>query len=96
MLRTWYHAQSFEQTHRETNLAVRAARPTAAASPIATKLRAIAGAWRESLAACRQYEQLRSSGIPHETAVREALGIGPVSSQAPRESTKPLYVAGKA
>jgi hypothetical protein len=32
---------------------------------------------RAGLAACREYEHLRSQDIPHDRALREALGIGP-------------------
>jgi hypothetical protein len=66
---------------RETGLAGRPVRQ-ATVPPIATTLRAIADAWREGLAACRQYEALRSSGVPHDRAVREALGLGLTSSEA--------------
>jgi hypothetical protein len=53
-------------------------------------------AWRDGLAAHRQYEHLRSRGVPHEEAIREALGVGYSRSQAAREAAKPLYFAGKA
>jgi hypothetical protein len=81
-----------DETQLETDLA----RPMAAARQIATTLRSIRGVLHESLASCRQYELLRSSGIPHDKAVREALGIGPIRSPSPREAKKPLYFAGKA
>jgi hypothetical protein len=54
------------------------------------------GALREGLAAARQYEQLRSSGVDHDRAVRAALGLGLIPSQAPGASTKPLCFAGRA
>ena len=44
-------------------------------SPIATKLRAVWDALREGIAAHRQYEQLTSRRIPHDTAIRQALRI---------------------
>jgi len=69
---------------------------TPAARPIAPTLRAILDGWRDGLAAHRQYEQLRSRGIPHDTAVREALGIGHTPAQAWREAAKPLCFAGQA
>jgi hypothetical protein len=69
---------------REGLAALPARRGTA--PPSATTLRAIAGAWREGLAACRQYEELRSSGVPHDRAVREALGLGLIPSDAPDEA----------
>jgi hypothetical protein len=91
MLRTLDN--TFDEIRRKT-----AARPArqGTASPIATTLRAIAGAWREGLAACRQYEALRSSGIPHDRAVKEALGLGLISSEAPRQAAPALYFAGQA
>ncbi|MEA2970971.1 MAG: hypothetical protein QOE78_4232, partial [Alphaproteobacteria bacterium] len=48
------------------------------------------------LAACRQYEQLRSSGVSHDRAVKEALGFGLISSEAPRQAAPSLYFAGQA
>ena len=71
-------------------------RGRATAPPIATTLRAIADAWREGLAACRQYEELRSSGVPHDRAVREALGLGLIPSEAPPQAAPSLYFAGQA
>jgi hypothetical protein len=62
----------------------------------ASVLRAIGEAWRECVAAHRQYGQLTSRGVPHETAVREALGFGPAPAPETRKSTKPLGFAGKA
>ena len=59
-------------------------------------LRAMGGALREGLAAARQYEQLRSSGVDHDRAVRAALGLGLIPTQAPRASAKPLCFAGRA
>jgi hypothetical protein len=81
-----------EESQPETDLA----RPAAAAWQIATTLRSIRGVLHESLALCRQYEHLRSSGIPHDTAVREALGTGPIPSRGTRATAKPLCFAGKA
>ena len=40
--------------------------------------------------------QLRSSGVPHDRAVREALGLGLISSEAPRQAAPALYFAGQA
>jgi hypothetical protein len=53
-------------------------------------------AWRNGLAAHRQYEHLRSRGVPPEEAIREALGVGYSRSQVAREAAKPPYFAGKA
>jgi hypothetical protein len=93
MIRTFYDTSRFQDTPRVTSRAGRSSRPTAAA-PMAATLRAMGAALREGLAAARQYEQLRSSGVDHDRAVREALGLIP--SQAPRASAKPLCFAGKA
>ena len=93
MLRTLDN--TFDEIRRETALAPRPARQ-GTAPPIATTLRAIASAWREGLAACRQYEELRSSGVPHDRAVKEALGLGLISSEAPPQATPALYFAGQA
>jgi hypothetical protein len=95
MIRTFQDTSRFQDTPRETSRAATSSRPTAAAPMVAT-LRAMGGALREGLAAARQYEQLRSSGVPHERAVREALGIGLIPSQAPRERANPLHFAGRA
>jgi hypothetical protein len=75
--------------HQHPHLAGRCARPTAAASwPSVTALRKIYGAFGEALAACREYEQLRSSGLPHDAALRHSLGIGPAQRAG---TAKSLY-----
>jgi hypothetical protein len=84
-----------ELCRRETGSAARPA-CQGTAPPIATTRRAIADAWREALAACRQYEELRSSGVPHDRAIREALGLGLIPSAAPRQAATSLYFAGRA
>jgi hypothetical protein len=40
-------------------------------------LRTILGALPEGLAAQRHYEHLRSEGVPHNLALRQAFGISP-------------------
>jgi hypothetical protein len=95
MIRTLDVTTRLDDLRRETGLAARPARH-ATAPPIATTLRAIADAWCEGLAACRQYEALRSSGVPHDRAVKEALGLGLISSEAPPQATPSLYFAGHA
>jgi hypothetical protein len=67
---------------------------TEGSGPAVTGLWKIFGAFGEALAACRQYEQLRSSGLAHDTALRESLDIGP--SQRSCRTTRPLYFAGRA
>jgi hypothetical protein len=95
MIRTLDVTARLDDIRRETGLAARPARQ-GTAPPIATTLRAIADAWCEGLAACRQYEALRSSGVPHDRAVKEALGLGLISSEAPPQATPSLYFAGHA
>jgi hypothetical protein len=93
MIRTLSSPSGFDQT-QDTSPPGRPS-PLTTAPAIAITLRAIA-ALREGLASARQYEQLRSNGVPHDRAVREALGVGPIPPQAPRRSAKALYFAGKA
>src|SRR5438876_1365125 len=57
-------------------------------------VRMMGAAFCEGLAAHREYEALRSRGIAHERALREALGLG--CSRLPRETVTPLYFAGRA
>jgi hypothetical protein len=77
------------------HLAGRCSQPSAASSwPTVAALRKIYGAFGEALAACREYEQLRSSGLSHEAALRDSLGIGP--GQRSCGATGPLYFAGRA
>lgn len=42
--------------------------------PIAQALRNIRNALREALAAHRQYERMMSAGVPHDIALKEAMG----------------------
>lgn len=65
------------------------------ASPRPNLMRAMFDSLRESFATCRHYEQLRSRGMAHETALREALGVGPARAPARRAATT-LCFAGRA
>jgi len=77
------------------HLAGRCSQSSAASSwPTVTALRKVYGAFGEALAACREYEQLRSGGLPHDTALRASLGIG--ASKKSCGTTRPLYFAGRA
>jgi hypothetical protein len=67
---------------------------TAPSWPIVTALRKIYGAFGEALAACREYEQLRSSGLPHDAALKHSLGIGPARRAC--GTARPLHFAGRA
>jgi hypothetical protein len=96
MLRNCHYAPGFEHSHREASPAHRSTGPATATSSIAAMLRAIGEAWREGLAAHREYEHLRSRGTAHDSALRESLGLGRVPPQAPRNAAKPLCFAGKA
>jgi hypothetical protein len=76
MLRNSCYAPGYDETHHALDLAGWSSRPTGfSSSPIASKLRAIWDALREGIAAHRQYEHLASRGIPHDTAIRQALSI---------------------
>ena len=76
MLRNSCYAPGYDETHHALDLAGWSSRPTGfSSSPIASKLRAIWDALREGIAAHRQYEQLTSRGIPHDTAIRQAFRI---------------------
>ena len=90
MLHSLHHLSGFEAT-------CRCAQPDAASSWLATThLGTFWESLREGLAACRQYEHLRSSGVPHDTAIREALGFGAGPAQVRRHETRSLYFAGRA
>ena len=73
MLRNSHYAPDFDATLGRTNPTVRSSQPT---PTWRTALRKMCDAWCEGLAAHRQYEHLQSRGMPHERALREALGIG--------------------
>jgi hypothetical protein len=97
MLRSFDDTLGFElaHRHRERNLTGWSPPPPAASSwPAITAVRMMCDAFCEGLAAHREYEALRSRGIAHERALREALGLG--CSRPPRETVAPLYFAGRA
>jgi hypothetical protein len=70
--------------------------PTGASWAISEPLWKFCDALREAVVAHRQYEWLRSRGVPHESALRESLGVGHStcechSSGGPRETaTNPV------
>ena len=66
------------------------------ALPAVTILRMLFEALRESLTAHRQYEELRSRGIAHDSALRQALALAPAPSRSGCEGLTPLWFAGKA
>ena len=77
MLRT----STLSKSYRLTELAAKPARrtddpPSATAGMLGT----ILGALCESFASHRRYENLRSEGVHHDLAIRQALGILPPAS----------------
>jgi hypothetical protein len=94
MLRNCDATLGFEPTHRERNLAGWSPPPPASSWLAVTAVRMMWDAFCEGLAAHREYEALRSRGIAHGRALREALGLG--CSRLPRETVTPLYFAGRA
>jgi hypothetical protein len=97
MFRNFHDPAYFEPTDQHRNLASCSSQPAIDPSwPAIIALRMMWDALREGLAAHRQYEELRSRGIHHDTALRQALGIGVSRSQLTRETVDPLYFAGRA
>ena len=94
MLGSCHYLPDFDHTHHASRIG-RAVQPGSPGA-LVSALRTAWEAWRDGLAAHRRYEQLRSRGVPHEEAIREALGVGCSRSQAGRETAKPLYFAGTA
>ena len=66
------------------------------ALPAVTILRMLFEALREGLAAHRHYEELRSKGIAHDSALRQALALAPAPSRSGCEGLTPLWFAGRA
>jgi hypothetical protein len=66
------------------------------ALPAVTILRMLFEALREGLAAHRHYEELRSKGIAHDSALRQALALAPAPSRSTCEGLTPLWFAGRA
>ena len=95
MLGSCHYLPDFNHTYLACRTG-RAARTASAPGAIVSALRRAWEAWCDGLAAHRQYEDLRSRGVAHEEAIREALGVGCSRSPGAREAAKPLYFAGKA
>jgi hypothetical protein len=70
------------------------AQSTAFWSPV-IGLGAAFAALLEALAASRQYQQLRSRGVRHDHAIREAFGIGLNRPHALRQGVGAIRFAGK-
>ena len=95
MLRSFDDTLGFEPTHRHRNLTGWPPPRRAASSWSAvTAVRLMCEAFCEGLAAHRGYEALRSRGMAHDRALRQALGLG--CSRLPWETVTPLCFAGRA
>jgi hypothetical protein len=53
-------------------------------------------AMHEGLAAHRHYEELRSKGVAHDAALRQALAMGPACARSAQGTITSLYFAGRA
>jgi hypothetical protein len=71
-------------------------RPAAHSWPAHTVLRMMCEALQDGLAAHRHYEELRSRGVAHDSALRQALAIAPAPAERAREGITPLCFAGRA
>jgi hypothetical protein len=87
MLCTCHDTPSLGTYHQNTALA---------AWPMVATLHTIYDAWREALAAYRQYEHLRSRGVPHDAALRESLALGHVHRAGTPHAARLLYLADRA
>jgi hypothetical protein len=74
----------------------RCAQPAGPSWPARSVLWMMFEALRDGLAAHRRYEELRSWGVAHDCALRQALAIAPDPSERARERISPLCFAGRA
>jgi hypothetical protein len=95
MLRNLQYVSGPGHGYRQINRPGLTARAIAAGLRIAKALQLAIDGWREALAACREYEQLRSCGVPHDSALRHALGGGPAPAQHRCRAAQPLCFAGR-
>jgi hypothetical protein len=96
MLRNIQYVSGPGHGYRQINRPGVTTRAIAAGLRIAKTLQFAIDGWREALAACREYEQLRSQGVPHEIALPHALGAGPAPAQHRCRAAHPLCFAGRA
>ena len=90
------HCATHPHAHHATSPPGLFVLPTAASAwPMLAALAAMGEAVREGLAAHREYEDLRSRGMPHDSALRAALGLGASPQQRTRAAAKPLHFAGR-
>ena len=95
MLRSSRYAPELGEVHPASSRTGRSPPPNAVPGKIVTALLAMWDAWREALVAHRRYEHLSSRGMPHDKALKEALGLGPSPSRTPRETAKALCFSGR-
>jgi len=82
MLRSFHGTASFNEIHHEADRASRSTQPIDCASwPTARMVRLICRALRDAFAAHGRYEHLRWRGVPHDPALRQALGIADPSER---------------
>ena len=93
MLCTCHNAPGLSQALSE---APRRHHSASLAGSIVDRLRAVRDAWREALAAHRDYEHLKSLGVPHDAALRSSLGICGAPPTLKHGTARRLYVAGRA
>src|SRR6266550_3831459 len=80
MFRNFHEVSSFDSAHQNWSPAGCDSQPTPASPwPVLAALLMMGEALCEGLAAHRQYEDLRSRGIPHDRALRQSLGLGLVA-----------------
>ena len=97
MLRSFDDTFGCEATHRHRNpTGWCPPPPVVSAWSAVAAVRMMGAAFCEGLAAHREYEELRSRGMPHDTALRASLGLGARPQQRTRATAKPLHFAGRA
>ena len=90
-----HYTSGLDQSYRGTTC--RSARPRAGwSSSTLTTLRSFFDGLHESFTAYCTYQRLRAGGLPHDAAIREALGVGREPAPMPREVVRALCFAGKA
>lgn len=82
--------------HASPCAAARSAARLPPARPLLAVLCTLCEALHEGLAAHRHYEQLRSEGVAHDAALREALAVGRAPTRPARVGMMALYFAGRA
>jgi hypothetical protein len=95
MLQNFYDVLRFNESHPHTHPAALSL-SSWSSWPTVVALSAMWGAFREGLAAYREYERLRSAGMGHDKALRVALGFGLRPSGCARWGAAPIHCAGKA